>query len=121
MMGRLTANLNLTADQQTKAHAIFQKARAERKALEPQLHTERQAMLKAVKSDSAAQIDQLSKQNADLNAKARAIHTRSLADFRTLLNPDQQARFDRHLNAMFGERRMQARAHRGNGQSGTRS
>jgi Spy/CpxP family protein refolding chaperone len=121
MMGRLTAELNLTPDQQTKAHAIFQKARSERKALWPQLRIEREAMLNAVKSDNTAKIDSLSRQNAELNAKVRAIHERSIAEFHAILNSDQKAKFDRRLDAMFGQDRMQARRHHVQGQNGTQN
>lgn len=120
MMRRLTANLNLSTDQQAKAHAIFQKAREETRALGPQLHAEHQAVLNAVKSDQTAQIDKVIEQNAQLNAKAQAIHARSIAEFRAILNPDQQTKLDRHLEVMFGPH-MQARRHQMGRQSETQS
>lgn len=119
MMRRLTARLNLTPDQQTKAHAIFHKARQETQALRPQLRTERQGLLSAVKSDSTSQVDRLTRQDAELNAKVRAIHTRSLAEFYAVLTPAQKSKFDQHLDRMFGQGRMQARRHRMGGQAQT--
>ena len=94
MMQRLSSRLNLTADQQTQAKAIFQQSRAQMKTLAPKLREERQAISAAVKSDNEQQIDQVLNQDAQLNAQARAIHAKAMAKFYQLLTPDQKARFD---------------------------
>jgi Spy/CpxP family protein refolding chaperone len=101
MMQRLTASLNLTADQQAQAKSIFQGARQQTKAMAPQLRQEHQALSAAIKSDNEAQIDQLSQQDAQINAQARAIHAKAMAKFYSILTPDQKAKFDQrgHRNA----------------------
>jgi Spy/CpxP family protein refolding chaperone len=100
MMQRLTANLNLTADQQTQAKAIFQGARQQSHSIAPQLQQQRQAMSAAIKSDNEGQIDQLTQQNAQLSAQARAIHAKAMAKFYSILTPDQKAKFDQRMNRM---------------------
>jgi len=69
MLQKLTAELNLTADQQAQAKAIFQKSWEQRKALAPKLREERVAMFNAVKTDDEQQIDQVVQQNSRLNAR----------------------------------------------------
>jgi Spy/CpxP family protein refolding chaperone len=102
MVQRLSSRLNLTADQQTQAKAIFQASREQMKSLQPQLKSEHQAMSTAIKSDNEQQIDQLTQQNAQLNAQARAIHAKAMAKFYQLLTPDQKAKFDQHGRRQAG-------------------
>jgi Spy/CpxP family protein refolding chaperone len=103
MMQRLSTTLNLTADQQALAKGIFQQSREQTNAIAPKLREERQAISGAVKSDNEQQIDQVLKQNAQLNAQARAIHAKAMAKFYRILTPEQKAKFDqgrmRHHNA----------------------
>ena len=100
MMQRLSTRLNLTADQQQQAKAIFQQSRQQMKALAPKLKEERQSVAAAVKSDNEPQIDQVLQQNAPLNAQARAIHAKAMAKFYQLLTPDQKAKFDQGRSRM---------------------
>jgi Spy/CpxP family protein refolding chaperone len=108
----MMANLNLTADQQTQAKAIFQGARQQSQSLKPQLQQQRQAMSAAIKSDNEAQIDQLTQQNAQLSAQARAIHAKAMAKFYSILTPDQKAKFDQRMNHMSARRTGQRSAAR---------
>lgn len=101
LLHRLTANLNLTSEQQTKIHDIFQKARVETKAIQPQLRAERQEVMSAIRSDQTAQITKVIDQNAQVNAKAAAIHARSLAEVRAVLSASQQVKFDQNLHALM--------------------
>ncbi len=94
MMQRLSTRLNLTADQQQQAKAIFQQSREQMKSLRPQLQQERQAISAAVKAGNEQQIDQILQQNAQLNAQARAIHAKAMAKFYQILTPDQKTKFD---------------------------
>jgi Spy/CpxP family protein refolding chaperone len=94
MVQRLARRFNLTPDQQTKARQLFAKSREEMKALGPKLREERQAMRAAIKADNEQQIDQMTRQNAQLNAQARAIHAKTMAKFYQMLTPDQKAKFD---------------------------
>lgn len=94
MVHRFAARLNLTPDQQNQAKAIFGKARADEKAFAPQLRQERVALRNAIKTDNESQIDQILKQDAQLNAQARAIHARAIAKFYQILSPAQKVQFD---------------------------
>jgi len=98
MVQRLSARLNLTADQQSQAKAIFQQSREQMATIAPKLKAERQAVAAAVKSDNEAQIDQITSQDASLNAQARAIHAKAMAKFYQILTPNQKTKFDRGEN-----------------------
>jgi Spy/CpxP family protein refolding chaperone len=95
MVQRLSARLNLTADQQNQAWAIFKQARADARSFSPKLRQERVALRTAIKSDNEAQIDQILQQDSQLNAQARAIHAKAMAKFYQILTPEQKAKFDR--------------------------
>ena len=110
MMQRLTAQLNLTPDQQAQAHAIFKNSRQQAQALRPQLQQERQAMSNAVKSDNEAQIDQLTQQNSQLNGQLRAIHAKARAQFYALLTPAQKTTYDQHMKSRVSHMRKRAPA-----------
>ncbi len=101
-MQRLSTRLNLTADQQQQAKAIFQQSREQMKSLQPQLKNEHQAISAAIKSDNEQQIDQVLQQNAQLNAQARAIHAKAMAKFYQILTPDQKAKFDQRGHRKAG-------------------
>ena len=94
MVARLTKQLNLTPDQQNQARSIFADARKQAQGLAPKLRGERQAMSAAIKSDNEPQIDQIARQDAQLNSQARAIHAKAMAKFYSTLTPDQKAKFD---------------------------
>ena len=108
MLGRLTRRLGLSPDQASQAKSIFANARSQRQSLAPQLKAEHQALKAAIQSGNEAQIDQITSQNAQLNAQARAIHAKSMAKFYSILTPDQKAKFDNaRVNAAFrGRARM---------------
>lgn len=94
MVERLTHRFNLTPDQQTQARTIFQQARQQTESLNPKLREERQALSAAIKNGNEAQIDQITRQDAQLNSRARAIHAKAMAKFYSILTPDQKAKFD---------------------------
>lgn len=87
-------SLNLTADQQNQAKAVFQQARQDSKALAPKLKEERQAINSAIKADNEQQIDSILQENAQINTQARAIHAKAMAKFYKILTPDQQSKFE---------------------------
>jgi Spy/CpxP family protein refolding chaperone len=107
MMSRMTAKLNLTQDQQSKAKAIFGKARSQERALAPKLREERTALHAAVKSDNEAQIDQILQQNSQVNLQAREIHTKAVAEFYQILNPQQKSQFDQMAAHRWNHARAQ--------------
>ena len=97
MMQRLTADLNLTAQQQAKAKTIFDQSWQQRKALAPKLKEERGAILNAIESDNVPQIDKLIQANTQLNAQAAEIHAKAMAQFYALLNPAQKVKMNQRL------------------------
>jgi Spy/CpxP family protein refolding chaperone len=99
----LTQRLDLTADQQARAKAIFADARQQAKALAPRLREERSALKAAVKSDAESQIDQITAKNAQLTAQIEAVHVKAMAKVYAMLTPDQKAKFDR-MDARRGRR-----------------
>lgn len=99
---RLTAGLNLTADQQKQVHEIFSQSRTEMKTLMPKFREDRAALAGAVKSDSEQQIDKVAQQDAQLRAQMEAIHAKTLAKFYSILTPDQKAKVDQRMNRMLG-------------------
>ena len=107
-VARLTRQLNLTPDQQNQAKSIFGDARTQARALAPKLREERQAMSAAIRSDNEAQIDQIARQDAQVNARAHAIRAKSMAKFYSILTPDQKSKFD---SMRAGSIRVNARNH----------
>lgn len=115
MLKRMTARLNLTPDQQTQAKAIFARAREKQRALRPKLREERMALRTAVKADNETQIDRILHENSKLNTQVREIHTKAVAQFYKILNPGQEAQFDRMAARRWngrGNRRMTGAATR---------
>jgi protein CpxP len=102
MMQKLTSDLNLTADQQAKARAIFDQSRQQRKALAPKLREERGAVLNAIKTDNTRQIDRVIQENSQINAQAREIHAKAMAKFYAMLTPDQKAKMDQKMSHSMG-------------------
>lgn len=96
LVQRLTAKLNLNAQQQKEAAAIFQNVRYELRAL-PNLKEEHTQLDHAIKSDNLAQIDNVLKADASTNTQALDIYTRSMAKFYLILNPTQKAQFDQMM------------------------
>jgi len=94
MVHRLTRELNLTPDQQTQARKIFEQARQQAQSLNPALRGQRQALSAAIKSDNESQIDRITLQGAQINARDRAIHAKAMAKLYSILSPDQKAKFD---------------------------
>ena len=96
---RLTARLNLTADQQQRVKAIFKESRDQNQPLAAEIHDERMALRNAVKTDNPAQIDQIMQANQGLNAKVGATYLKAMAKIYTILTPDQKAKFDHEFAA----------------------
>lgn len=101
---RLTARLNLTQDQQTQLRAILKESREQNKAMAPQIRAERNALVNAVKSDSLGQIDQITKQNVDMNTRIAANHIKTVARIYAILTPEQKAKFDARLDRFMNLR-----------------
>jgi Spy/CpxP family protein refolding chaperone len=97
MLQRLTADLNLTPQQQTQAKQIFDQSWQQRKALAPKLQEERAAVINAIKTNNVREIDRLTQSNSQLNAQAEAIHAKAMAKFYTILDPAQKAKMDQKM------------------------
>ena len=98
MVRRLTMRLNLTADQQTKVRGMLKTAREQDKGLRAKYRDERKALWAAVKTNSTAQIDQITQENAQLNTQMRASHLKTIAGIYSILTPDQKMKFDHDFN-----------------------
>src|SRR5258708_1260648 len=92
MMQNLTADLNLTADQQTQIRAIFKDQAAQSKDLRQKLHDQHTALAAAVKSGSNDQIDKIAQDMAPLQAQMTAARAKSLAKVYSVLTPDQKTK-----------------------------
>jgi Spy/CpxP family protein refolding chaperone len=97
----LTADLNLTADQQTQVRSIFQGQAAQTKALAQQARDQRVALEAAIKSGATDQIDKITQDGAQLQAQMAANRAKNLAKFYSVLTPDQKAKVDPKIDAMF--------------------
>ena len=100
-MQNLTADLNLTADQQTQVRAIFRDQATQTRALAQQARDQRTALVAAVKSGATDQIDKITQDNAQLQAQRAANRAKTLAKFYSVLTPDQKAKVDPKIDAMF--------------------
>ncbi len=102
---RLAAELNLTDAQKTQAKAIFANAAQQVKALAPQLKQGHQAIQTLTQSGDQtqfnAQIQGLANTQGSLMAQMAVIHATAEFQFRALLTPDQQTKFDQ-LHAQMG-------------------
>lgn len=109
---RLTASLNLTADQQNQVKAILKDSQSEAKSLRAQLKDQRAALESAVKSDSSQQIDEITQKSAQVNAQIRAVRAKAMAKIYAVLTPEQKTQVDSRLDRMFGQRARQHRSAR---------
>jgi len=101
MLRRLAAGLNLSDAQKQQAQSIFSAARESAAPIQAQLRQNRQALAAAVKSGASnAQIDQLASSMGPLLSQAAAIHAKSLAQFYSILTPDQKAKLDQRQQRM---------------------
>jgi Spy/CpxP family protein refolding chaperone len=91
---RLTTLLNLTTAQASQATTIFSNAATATATLQTNLHTDRTALQAAVKSNSAATIDQLSTAIGTVEGQILAAQSKADAAFYAILTSDQQTKLD---------------------------
>jgi Spy/CpxP family protein refolding chaperone len=92
--GRLAAALNLTDAQKEQAKAIREKHRAGQSDVRTQmrdLHTRAQA---AKQANNTAELERIKQERQTLFAKAKESWDAERAELRTILTPEQQAKFD---------------------------
>ena len=90
-MQKMATALNLTAQQQEQANAIFHESMQNAKPVRQQLRQERQQLQAAIHSgQSPAQIQQLASAEGPQLAQLAAIRAGAMAKFYAILTPDQQ-------------------------------
>lgn len=90
----LTRELNLSADQVTKATKIYGDASTAGESIRASLQSNRSALQDAVTKNDPATIDQLAATNGKLTGQLLAIDSKADAVFYATLSADQQASFD---------------------------
>ena len=105
MIQDLTVDLNLTADQQAQVKGIFQAQAGQSRAPGSKLRDQRTALAAAVKSGATDQIDKISGDMSQLQGQMAANRAKMLAKFYSILTPDQKAKVDPKIDAMFQRRR----------------
>lgn len=101
-VARLTALLNLTADQASQATTIFTNAQNALAPFQTSLSQARQALPAAVKSNAAATIDQLATQIGSATAQITAIQNKADAAFYAILTADQQTKLSQTAGRGMG-------------------
>jgi Spy/CpxP family protein refolding chaperone len=100
MRHRMLKALNLTAAQKQQAKTIFQQTKQNVAPIAQQAMQNREALAAAVKANDAAQIQQLSAQQGNLQGQVLAMRSASMAKFYATLTPDQRAKADQMQQRM---------------------
>ncbi|HLH45001.1 MAG TPA: Spy/CpxP family protein refolding chaperone [Bryobacteraceae bacterium] len=102
---RLTRELSLTPDQQTKVRQIFADTRKSADALRPQMTEQHAALKAAIESNNDAEIDRILHNNCGMIADFHALHAKAMAKVYQLLTPAQKTKFDQMDARWFGPMR----------------
>jgi Spy/CpxP family protein refolding chaperone len=86
--------LNLTDAQKEQAKAIREKYRASSKDVRTQMRTLHDQLKAAREANNTAEVDRLNQQRERLMASAKQTRTAQRNEFRSILTPEQQAKFD---------------------------
>jgi Spy/CpxP family protein refolding chaperone len=108
MHQRMMQELALSPSQKQQAKAIWQQAKTTDGPVRAQLRQNREALAAAVKSNSTAQIEQLTQARASLMAKVMTTRAEAMAKFYSNLTPEQKAKADQIQHRM-AQRRAQMR------------
>jgi Spy/CpxP family protein refolding chaperone len=100
---RMMTELNLTADQRTRAQGIWDRERRDSEPLIREFRQNRQDLAAAIKADDTTKIRQLSMQRGHLVGEMTALRSESKAKFYNMLTPDQKTKADQ-MQARFEER-----------------
>jgi len=90
----MTAQLGLTAEQQSQATAIFNTARAAESTLRASMKTARQGLNDAVRSNNSVSIEQLAATIGNLTAQLILAQSKARAAFYQILTPEQRTALD---------------------------
>ncbi|MGE5568285.1 MAG: Spy/CpxP family protein refolding chaperone [Rhodospirillales bacterium] len=93
-VNRLAAVLNLTDAQKGQAVSIFTSAQNAAQGVHENLRTVMQSLSDAIKRNDAGAIETLAAQAGTLQGQLLAIQGKADAAFYTMLNADQQAKYD---------------------------
>jgi Spy/CpxP family protein refolding chaperone len=88
------AALNLTDAQKEQAKAIRERHRASTKTLRTEMRNLHQQYRAAKEANNTAELERLSQQRQSLGAQVKEAMTAQQNEFRSILNPEQQAKFD---------------------------
>jgi len=90
----IAAQLDLTAEQQSQATAIFANAQASESAARAGLKTEQEGLNDAVKSNNSVAIEQHSSAIAALRGQLTLSHSKTRAALYQILTSEQRAKMD---------------------------
>ena len=90
----LAESLNLTADQQSQAKAIFEQVGTATSPIHDQMRALHTEITSAVKANDQAKLAQLGATQGSLMGQAEVLRLQGEARFYALLTPAQQAQFD---------------------------
>ncbi len=106
----LSRQLNLTADQQAQAKAIFESARQSGQTVRQQLRETRQSLRAAIQANNTAAIQQFASAEGSELGQITAIRSTAFAKLYQILTPDQQQKM-----AALQQARKAGRRERGAG------
>jgi periplasmic protein CpxP/Spy len=101
---RMAEALNLTDAQKEQAKAIREKYRASSQDVRTQMRTLHDQLKAAREANNTAEVDRLNQQRETLMANAKETWTAQRNEFRSILTPEQQAKFDQFQENHKGRR-----------------
>jgi len=99
---RVAAELNLTADQQTKIRNAFDEAAEFRRGMAAQGRDLRNQLVAAVKAGDQAMIDQISEALGMILQEQIAFQAKTVAKVYGILTPEQKAKLDEEVRISLG-------------------
>ncbi len=101
---RMAEALNLTDAQKEQAKAIREKYRASSQDVRTQMRTLHDQLKAAREANNTAEVERLNQQREALMANAKQTWTAQRDEFRSILTPEQQAKFDQFQENHKGRR-----------------
>jgi len=99
---RIAADLNLTADQQTKIRDAFREAAEARRGVVEQTRDLRKQLVAAVKANDQPMIDQISGALGKILETQLAFQANTVAKVYGLLTPEQELKLDEEVRRSLG-------------------
>jgi Spy/CpxP family protein refolding chaperone len=91
---RMTAELGLTADQQSQAATIFTNSTASQAPVHSSMATARQTLENAIRNNDTNTIEQVATTIGNLTAQLTLAQSKARAAFYQILTPDQQTKLN---------------------------